>query len=213
MQPQQPAEGIQPTMKNPLSVLQPGEKTLFELKRHSIGIVGMYIMTAVVLLIVGVIALVVAPHYITAVSSSQVRVFGGLVFGIFALLCLAFNYINTVVYWGNKWILTDDSITQIDQTSLFKKQTSQLELESLEDVTAEQNGILPRLLNYGLLTVETAGHHSKFVFPYCPNPNHYAQSILEAREVEAREQRTLGPREDTPPQNPVDPGINSGTYQ
>lgn len=212
MPPQEPSQppspvpietGIQPTIANPLSVMQPGEKTLFELKRHPIGIVGMYIMTGIVLVAVAVLAIVVVPNFVGDASRSQARTLGSLVFGIFTLLCLAFNYINTTIYWGNKWILTDDSITQISQTGLFKKQTSQLELSSLEDVTAEQNGVLPRMLNYGILTAETAGHRSKFVFPYCPDPNHYAQQILEARELEAREAKTYGPDEDNPPTLPT----------
>jgi hypothetical protein len=86
------------------------------------------------------------------------------------------------LYWGNSWVVTTDSITQVNQTGLFTRQSSQLSLANLEDVTAEQNGILAHAFNYGLLKAETAGEHSKFSFYYCPNPNLYAQQILHARE-------------------------------
>ncbi len=203
MPPQEPSpQPVQPTMHNPLSVMQPGEQTLFELKRHPIGILTIYIMTAIVLAALGVVVFAVAPGIINSADSGQVKTIGGLLFLIFALLCLAFNFIATIIYWGNKWILTDDSITQVSQTGLFKKQSSQLGLESLEDVTAEKNGILSQVFDYGVLKAETAGHRSKFVFNFCPNPNYYAKQILEAHEKENLERLKLGVREDEPRQNP-----------
>jgi hypothetical protein len=70
----------------------------------------------------------------------------------------------------------------VQQTALFNKQSSQLSLGNLEDVTVEQNGILTHMFNYGVIKAETAGERSKFTFRYCPNPNLYAQQILNARE-------------------------------
>ncbi len=207
--------------------MQPGEQTLFELKRHPIGILASYIMTGIILIALGVVVFVVAPGIINSGDSGQVRTIGGLLFLIFAVLCLVFNFIATIIYWGNKWILTDDSITQISQTGLFKKESSQLGLDSLEDVTAEKNGILAQMFNYGLLKAETAGHRSKFVFNFCPNPNYYAKLILEAHEKEDLERLKLGSREDDPQEpalaqprpgpgltdNPADSGSNNNTYQ
>jgi hypothetical protein len=83
---------------------------------------------------------------------------------------------------GNRWIITSDSITQVNQTSLFNKQSSQLSLANLEDITVEQNGIIQSVFGFGTLRAETAGERSKFMFQYCPNPNSYAQQNLNARE-------------------------------
>ncbi len=66
---------------------------------------------------------------------------------------------------------------------MFDKQSSQLSLGNLEDISAEQNGILTHMFNYGAVRVETAGERSKFFFNFCPNPNYYAQQILTARET------------------------------
>src|SRR6202011_6093270 len=97
----------------------------------------------------------------------------------------------TRIYWGNSWIVTSDSVTQVSQTSLFKRQSSQLSLIHLEDVTAEQNGVLAHMFNYGLLRVETAGERSKFTFTFCPNPNFYAREILAAREAFEQNRRMI----------------------
>jgi uncharacterized membrane protein YdbT with pleckstrin-like domain len=109
----------------------------------------------------------------------------------FAALIVMFAWIGAIIYKGNRWIVTSDSITQIQQISLFKKQTSQLSLENLEDVTFEQNNIIQTIFNYGTLKVETAGEHSKFQFPFCPNPKKCAVDVIEAHEVFMNEQQRL----------------------
>ena len=184
--------------------MQPGEQVIFELKRHPIGIIITYIMTALVVFLLAVIALVVAPGLATG-SAEQIRTWGIVGLFIFVVLAVIFNLIATYIYWGNRWVLTDDSITQIAQTSLFHKETSSLGLESLEDVTAEKRGILTHIFNYGILKAETAGHRSKFVFFFAPNPNYYAQKILEAHEKENEEnkpQHYASPSTTPPPGSP-----------
>lgn len=162
--------------------MQPGEQMIAEIKRHPIGIFGVYIGVGILLTVAAVLAFVIAPMAITTMTRSQVNELGALIFVLFAAICAGFVWIFSTVYWGNSWVLTSDSLTQITQTSLFHKQSSQLSLGNLEDVTADQNGIVAHMLNYGVLRVETAGERSKFMFLYCPNPNYYAQQILTARE-------------------------------
>jgi len=123
------------------------------------------------------------PQHITTSFGGRTTQIGSLVFVVVAVVTTVFLLITTKVYWGNRWILTTDSITQINQASLFNRQSSQLSLGNLEDVTAEQDGPVAHMLNYGLLKVETASESGKFVFVYCPNPNYYAQQVLAAREA------------------------------
>ncbi len=171
-------------VSNTLSVTQPGEQTLCSMKRHPIGIFGIYAANGFAIVVMAILAFSVAPSLSNGTSSFTLAATLGFV--IVSAVCLIFALIATKVYWGNSWVVTSDSITQVAQISLFSRQSSQLSLESLEDVTVEQNGILPHIFNYGTLKAETAGHHSKFVFPYCPNPNYYAQQILAAHEAFAQ---------------------------
>ncbi len=168
-------------VKNPLNVMQQGEQIVCEIKRHPIGILGIYFLTGFMLLILA-IAVIVGPRFLSVDNRSQVTMIALAAYMFFAVLCLVFVFIANKVYWGNSWIVTSDSITQITQTSLFNKQSSQLSLGNLEDITAEQNGILAHMFKYGVLRAETAGERSKFMFLYCPNPNFYAQQVLGARE-------------------------------
>lgn len=162
--------------------MQPGEQVVCEIKRHPIGIIGTYITAAFLVVIAGVLAFVVAPAFVTTIDKSRLLSIGGLVFIVVTLFALLFVWIANTVYRGNRWIVTTDSITQITQRSLFDKQSSQLSLANLEDITAEQNGVFAHMYNYGVIRAETAGERSKFYMTYCPNPNYYAQQILDARE-------------------------------
>lgn len=172
----------QQNIKNPIGVRQEGEEVICEIKRHPIGIIGVYLTAGFLLLVLAIVAFIIAPKFLTSASHSQVLSIGLLAYAVVAFVTVGFLFIANIVYWGNRWVLTSDSITEITQTSLFSKQSSQLSLGSLEDVTAEQNGILTHIFNYGVLKVETAGERSNFTFLYCPKPNYYAQQIIEARE-------------------------------
>lgn len=167
---------------NPLEVMQPGEQIICEVKRHPIGMLGIYAMSGFLLLFFAVLAWVVGPAIFSS-NRSMVLGIGTIVFLVVACVVIGFVFVANKVYWGNSWVVSSDSLTQISQISLFNKQSSQLSLGNLEDVTTEQHGIMAQLFKYGTLRVETAGERSKFMFPYCPNPDYYAQKILAARET------------------------------
>lgn len=166
---------------NPLNSMQIGEQEIFSIKRHPIGILFTYIVAGFSLLVLAVIIFGVAPALLPERKDEIVRLGAGL-FLIVLMITLVLVVVSHYVYWGNRWVLTSDSLTQISQTGLFNKESSQLSLANLEDITAQTNGILARVFNYGVLRAQTAGERSKFFFIYCPDPEKYAQEILNARE-------------------------------
>jgi hypothetical protein len=163
-----------------LTALQPGERQILTIRRHPIGITGLYILCALVT--VATAALTFGLSSNSDSSKDQAIIGTTLIFGIVAVICAVVALIATKIYWANIWILTADSLTQVDQDGLFRRKSSQLALEHIEDVTSEQIGMLPRMFNYGVLHVAIPGESNKFVFPLCPNPNYYAARILQARE-------------------------------
>jgi uncharacterized membrane protein YdbT with pleckstrin-like domain len=166
---------------NPLAVMQPGEHMVCELRRHPIGLIGIYISAALIIILA--LAGAGAVPYFLPDASQQVKL--GTVLGavILAAMTLLYAYIVSIVYNGNRWIVTSDSITQIDQNGLLSRQTSQLSLANLEDVTIEQDGLLQSIFDFGSLRAETAGQRGKFVFPFCPNPTENARKIIAAHEA------------------------------
>lgn len=164
-----------------LTVTQPGEVTLFSIKRHPVGIILVYAAAAAALLVLGILSFAVGPALLGADNGNQTV--SAVLFLFLTLIGMIYTFVATIVYWGNRWIVTTDSITQLNQTTPFHRESAQLALVNIENVTAEKNGILPHVFNFGTIKAETAGRHGKFVFPYCPNPNYYAQRILAAREA------------------------------
>lgn len=109
-------------------------------------------------------------HSIVAASTFVVLVLAGFI------LLLA-----TVVYRGNKLVVSNKNVRQYSQTGLFHTALSQLSLANIEDVTARKEGFFATVLNYGFLTIETAGEQENFEFYFCPNANHVAEVILNQR--------------------------------
>jgi hypothetical protein len=165
----------------PLKVMQPGERVLCEIRRHPFGLFGLY-FTLILVILVAVLVVVAAPKVFTGITSHDQAV---LALGAVIICAITglFTYVGVSVYKGNRWLVTSDSITQINQISLLNKQTSQLSLANLEDVTVEQNGILQSMFGFGRLRAETAGERGKFIFDFCPKPQDYAKEILAAHEA------------------------------
>jgi uncharacterized membrane protein YdbT with pleckstrin-like domain len=180
MEPTQPNPTQENNADNPLHVMSPGEQIVCNIKRHPIGMLGIYIMSGILLLALFA-GVAVLPQIATDLSSTD-KTYAFITALALAALILVFTWIAMIIYRGNRWIVTTDSITQIQQTGLFRKQTSQLSLENLEDVTFEQTNLMQTLFNYGTLKAETAGEHSKFQFPFCPRPQKCAVDIIEAHE-------------------------------
>jgi len=134
------------------------------------------------LVLLAVVIFAVIPALLPDLDTKQLYYYGSLTILGAAFIGVVYSLYCHVIYWGNRWVVTSDSLTQIEQSGLFTKQASQLSLENLEDVTAEKSGMLTAMFNYGVLKAETAGERSKFVFLYCPDPNTNAQKILDARE-------------------------------
>lgn len=169
------------TYVNPLNSMQKGEREIFAIKRHPIGILFTYVVAGFGLLVLAVLIFGVGPALSPDHKDQIVRLGAGL-FLIVLLFTLIIVLVSNYVYWGNRWVLTSDSLTQVSQTGIFNKESSQLSLANLEDVTAQTNGILAKMFNFGVLRAETAGERSKFTFIFCPSPEKYAQQILMARE-------------------------------
>jgi len=165
---------------HPMVVLRPGERVICEIKRHPFGILSMYFSGAIAIIVAFTLA-AFAPNIIQ--SDTDITMPAFLAASILSVGIACILWIATSIYWQNRWIVTDDSITQITQDGLFGRRVSQLSMENLEDVTIDKSGIIQTMLNFGTLKAETAGERSKFMFPFCPDPATYARKILEVHET------------------------------
>jgi len=88
-------------------------------------------------------------------------------------------------------IVTNDRILDINQKGLFGRVVAELDLTRVQDVHSEIKGIIPTMLNYGTVEIQTAGGEQNFIFEQVPNPHAVRQRIIELaaldRKREARD--------------------------
>ncbi len=152
------------------------------IKRHPFGLIALYIETIIGLVVAFGLVLFVVPQVVQSSNSHQAIQWIWTLAIVAGILASFFLLLATAVYRQNRWIVTDDSITQIVQLGLFRRQTSKLSMANVEDVTSEQTGFIATLLGFGTLKVETAGELSSFHFIYCPHPTTFAKIIIDAHE-------------------------------
>lgn len=192
-----PKQSIEPTQKaakigafaiakTDERLLEPGEHLVTVVRRHPIGILGIY--AEMLVGIVGIIVLVLLAIYSFFASISSAGkglIAAGALFVVGFLVALLI--ISTYVYRQCRLVVSDKSVIQVLQRALFNRKISRLSMSNVEDVNVIQQGILQTMFNYGTLTIQTAGEVDNFVFPFCPDPDNYANRILEARQQFVRD--------------------------
>lgn len=158
--------------KYPFLNLSEGEYVIREVRRHVIGLVPILgFVFFIVLLLVGVVA-----WYPTFLEESQnasqfpSTIVVGMIATLFGSLFLIGGYISAYVYMSNKFFLTNESVIQEIQHSIFSKHEQTVSLANIEDVSYRQNGIIPHIFNYGSIRLSTEGDETTYRFQYVANP-------------------------------------------
>ncbi len=199
--PIQPAHPAQPTTpeKDPLPVtpfpalpiaaqdreyIEADECLVTIVHRHPVGIVLIYLEALVAILAICGIGMLISPGVfddLTGRGGALLTSIALLAVGVIALVM----FIATYLYRQNRILVTDRSLVQVVQKGLFARKVSRLSMSNVEDVSATHHGILSTIFNFGILHIQTAGERENFVFPWCPDPDKYADRILDARQYYA----------------------------
>lgn len=156
--------------KHPSLNLSEGEYIINEIYRHPIGLVS--ILSVAALLVLLVIVGIFAYPALAAQSSVNLPPFSSFIVPalLFILLICLGGYIAAYVYLSNKFFLTNESVIQEIQTSLFSRHEQTVSLANIEDASYRQNGILQTLLNYGSIRLSTEGEETTYRFYFVANP-------------------------------------------
>lgn len=149
-----------------------GEYVIGALKRHPIGLVAIW--AAVIAVVVALFALVAVLMAAEETSGMSTFSFPIKYLAIPALLISAlvviFGFVATFVYNANRFFLTNESVIQHIQTSLFSKRQQTVSLANVEDASYTQDGIIPHIFNYGLIRLSTEGDETTYRFTYASEP-------------------------------------------
>lgn len=114
---------------------------------------------------------------------------------VYILFLVTSLFIIWVLYYLNMYIVTDERIVDVDQKGLFSHHVSELNIEKIEDVTSEINGILGHIFDYGTVYIQTAGTKGRFDFENVPNPGQITKTILHLYERTTNDPRLIKNRD------------------
>ena len=114
----------------------------------------------------------------------------------YQLITLIFWYLFSFGYFWeqflswyfNVYIVTDERVIDLDFYSLIYKNVSATKIINIEDVTYTTSGALQSLLNFGTISIQTAGEKRQFEFELVTTPDIVAGFLNEMMLEEEREE-------------------------
>jgi uncharacterized membrane protein YdbT with pleckstrin-like domain len=119
------------------------------------------------------------PNLLIGDVSYPLIIIGVSAYYLFVWLFFFFSFID---YYLDVWIITSERIIAIEQKGFFSRTIAEQRLYRIQDVTSDLKGILPTILNYGQVHVQTAGEVERFVFSQVPDPEGIRSVIIKLAE-------------------------------
>ncbi len=98
-----------------------------------------------------------------------------------------YGFLIWIDYWLDVWIVTDQRVVNIEQKGLFSRHVSELHFHTVQDVTSKVQGIIPTILNYGDVEVQTAAEKTRFLFRHVPDPYAIKAMLVERQRMAYQE--------------------------
>ncbi|OGI15614.1 MAG: hypothetical protein A3E38_01615 [Candidatus Moranbacteria bacterium RIFCSPHIGHO2_12_FULL_54_9] len=156
---------------------QADEEVVHIIHRHWFDILSHFLVVLVLsfLLIASLLAFPLLFPEILDAANTRLFLFVENTLFIFIWL---FGFLTWIDYYFDVWIITDKRIVNIEQRGLFVRHISELHFSRIQDVTAAVTGIIPTMLNYGDVEVQTAGEEGRFIFRRVPDPYRIKDVIM-----------------------------------
>lgn len=163
--------------------LSEGEFVVLDIKRHPIGLFIPAAVTAIVAAIV-LAPLAFYPWFVDTAAIPLPPV-ESLVLPIVLLagLVVLGGAVAIWVYLQNQFYMTNESVIQEIQHSLFSRHEQTVSLGSIEDASFKQRNIIQLLFNYGTIRLSTEGEETTYRFHFVENPKEQVAVLNNAVEA------------------------------
>lgn len=170
--------------KYPFLNLSEAEYVIRAVRRHPIGML-LPVLITVLLVAITASAMINYSLIIEYFGVFDPPWFGSILLlgTLLIFLFLVGGYIAIWVYLNNKFFLTNESVIQEIQTSLFHRFEQTVSLANIEDASFHQQGIVQGLLNYGSIRLSTQGDETTYRFSYVSNPKEHIAVLNNAVEA------------------------------
>lgn len=169
--------------------LSEGEFVILQIRRHPIGLLIPTFLTVLSVILFTSFALLV-PDFFRTMALAETADFAAslegpviVVFLLLAFLSIVLGGITIWIYQKNQFFLTNESVIQELQLSLFSRREQTVSLGSIEDASFRRQGILQHLFNYGTMRLSTEGEETTYRFAFVEDPK--AQIAIVSNAVEA----------------------------
>ncbi len=108
-------------------------------------------------------------------SGKKVLVFMQNTFFLFMWL---YGFMLWIDYYFDVWIITDERILNIEQKGLFMRSISEVHYSRIQDISTSVTGIIPTVLNFGDLLLQTASETERISFRQVGDPNGLKDEIM-----------------------------------
>lgn len=169
--------------------LSKGEFVITAVKRHPIGLVQIWAVVLFMMLGLGVLFSVM---FFGQNAGDTIASLGGnddlpatavMVLGVLYVLVVMGGFIASYIYNSNRFYLTNESVIQEIQTSLFSHHEQTVSLSNIEDASYKQAGIFSYIFNYGTIRLSTEGDETTYRFTYVTGPKKHIAVLNNAVEA------------------------------
>jgi hypothetical protein len=173
--------------KHPHINLTRGEYVISAIKRHPIGILKIWAIAGT--LILAFMALMLGffmngnATLAGFTDTGSMAMVSSVILIVLTLMVVLGALVATYVYNNNRFFLTNESVIQEIQTSLFSRHEQTVSLSNIEDASYKQGGILQSILNYGTIRLSTEGDETTYRFTYVSNPKRHIAVLNNAVEA------------------------------
>ncbi len=167
--------------------LSRGEYVISAVRRHPIGLLQIWIIVIALILLFGatyaMLFLGQSPSEILTNGITEEQTGTGLLLLALSALFVMGGFVASYIYNNNRFYLTNESVIQEIQTTLFARHEQTVSLSNIEDASYKQNGILPAIFNFGTIRLSTEGDETTYSFSYVANPKRHIAVLNNAVEA------------------------------
>lgn len=181
------------------------EKIYLVIREHPI-LLGFRLGLIFFLFIIGAAAQILVPRIIPDFFSELMLSVISLLFYIYYLGLLVGSLLVFVFYYLSLQIITDRRMVDVDQSGLFRRKVTEIQIENVEEVTSSAHGLLPTIFNFGHVLVQTSSANNEFEFENVAHPEQVKKLILDIYEQHRKMAVRVAPN---PTTNPLPPPLES----
>lgn len=156
---------------------QPNEKIVLAVREHWFRLFSKIAIVVILSLLPWLVKLLISKTGAT-ITAPEINSFISVFSILFYLVLLVVLFIIYTLYYLNLHVVSQERIVDIDQVGLLFHEVSELNIETIEDVTSQTKGLLGNVLNYGTVFIQTAGATERFEFDNVSDPAGIASIIL-----------------------------------